>query len=165
MPKCPFEITGPKTLAKGETAKYQLKPMPDGALCTVQWLINDRPLRVSSTYADLFIRHMGFDEITVTAMSNDPGANITATVTCRGEKECGPTDIPFVVGTPLPDDSMKAGNIALLVLLPFIVVVGVALLPVWITVWIIDRVSRSDEESQVKKVSAERRKLLPSWFR
>jgi hypothetical protein len=165
MQNCRFEITGPKTLAKGETAKYQLSPIPDGALCSVQWSINDHSLRVSSTYADLFIRHMGFDEITVTAMSNAPGANIAATVTCRGEKECGPTDIPFVVGMPLPDGSIKAGNIFFLVLLPFIVVVGVALLPLWIIVWIIDRSTGSDEASHVKKVSAELRKLLPSWFR
>jgi hypothetical protein len=54
MVNCPFEITGPKTLARGETAKYQLSPIPDGALCNVQWSINDQPLRVSSTYADLF---------------------------------------------------------------------------------------------------------------
>jgi hypothetical protein len=81
---------------------------------------------------------MGFDEITVTAMSDAPGANITAMVTCRGEKECGPTSIPFVLGTPLPDSSIKPGNLALLVLLPFIVVVGVALLPLWITVGIIE---------------------------
>ncbi len=105
MPDCPFQISGPQKLGKAATATYQLSPTPDGALCSVQWSINGQPLKAQNTYADLFISQVGFNEIIVKATSDDPAVNITATITCRGDKPCGPTPIPFVVGTPMPDNS------------------------------------------------------------
>src|SRR5580658_1658542 len=165
MPDCPFVITGPQKLGKGETATYQLAPVPDGAVCSVQWSINGQPARASNTYVDLYLRQVGFDEITVNATGADPGANITAKVTCQGKNQCGPTLIPFVMGAPSPDDSIKGGNILFIVLLPFIVLVGVALLPVWIIIWIVDRIRGSDEEKHVKKAASELHMLLPTWFR
>jgi hypothetical protein len=165
MADCAFSISGLQKLKKGDTVIYELSPSPDGALCSVQWSINGRPMKAGDTIADLYIRQVGFDQVTVTAEVDDPGAKIVARVTCRGKKECGPTDIRIDVGTPPPEDSMKAGNIVLLVLLPFIIIVGVALLPVVVIVFIIDKVSETDESKHVKKVRAELRALLPSWFR
>ncbi len=122
-------------------------------------------MKASDTYADLYIRRVGFDDMVVTATRDDPAANIIATVECHGDKPCGPTHIPSVLGTPSPDEGVKSGNVLLLILLPFIIAIGVALLPVWIIVWIVDHVTGSNEEKNVKKVREELKKLLPTWFR
>src|SRR4051812_14009221 len=104
MADCTFTISGPANLTKGQTATFRLTPTPDGAVCSVQWSINGRPIGASNTYAGLYVVQVGFDEIMLTARDDDPGATITARVTCRGLAPCGPTDVPWVVGTPAQDE-------------------------------------------------------------
>jgi hypothetical protein len=161
MPACTFVISGPTKLTNGQSGTFQLTPTPDGAVCSVQWTINGQPARGGNTYGDAFAVQVGFNEIIVRATRDDPAVEIGARVTCKGLFPCGPTDLAFTLGEPVDDSGIKAGNIVLIVLLPFIVVVGVALLPVFVVAWIIDKATDSDTTKQARKVSAELRKLLP----
>jgi hypothetical protein len=128
----------------------------------VEWSVNGHSIKPSNTYSGLFVVQLGFDQIIVKATDDNPGADISARVTCRGAAECGPTNVSFVVGTPSHAEEIKAGNIVLIVMLPFIVVVGIALLPVLIVAFVIDRATDSNTSQQVRRVGSELKRLLPA---
>ena len=160
MGACTFTISTPSSLTKDQAGTFQLTPTPDGAVCSVHWTINGMPAKAGNNYGDLHVVQVGFSEIIVRATADNPGAVIGATVECAGATPCGPTSNSVVFGGGY-EEGIKGGNIVLIVLLPFIIVVGVALLPVFLIAFIIDKATDGNETKKVQKAGTELLRLLP----